>query len=158
MSKKVLSHVYHSGGFERMPHLVYYEGDISEFESDVKKLSVDNIRDNIVALGYLKRNIKAIYLSNPNLGFEESLVEISSETNYVCLYVEHNDEAKSDSGDSDAMVDDDFKEYGSDVDDKEAARIIKKKQKLDKDYIADLKALSDEGVEFISGGNVFDDI
>jgi len=29
---------------------------------------------------------------------------------------------------------------------------------LHKDHIADLEALRDEGVEFISGGNVFDDI
>jgi len=70
-----------------MPHLVYCEGDISEFECGAKKLSVDNIRDNIVALDYLKRNIKAIYLSKTNLGFEESLVAINSETkvNELCL-------------------------------------------------------------------------
>ncbi|KAJ8421623.1 hypothetical protein Cgig2_027017 [Carnegiea gigantea] len=139
MSKKVVLHVYHGGGFPRMPHLLSSEGDISEFECDAEKLSVDNIRDNIVPLGYSKRNIKAIYLSKPNLGFEESLVAINSDIEvnelcllssileYVCLYVKHNNETKSDSDDSDAMVDDDLNEYGLDVDDEEAARIIKKK-------------------------------
>ncbi|KAJ8434391.1 hypothetical protein Cgig2_014238 [Carnegiea gigantea] len=170
MSKKVVLHVSHGGGFQRLPYLVYCEGDISEFECDAKKRRVDNTRDNIVAMGYSKRNFKAIYLSKPNLGFEESLVAINNETEvnklrllssileYVCLYVEHNDETKSNSDDSDAMVDDDFNEYGSDVDDEEAARIIKNKQKLDKDHLADLEALRDEGVEFISGGNVFDGV
>jgi len=43
------------------------------------------------------------------------------------LYVEHDDETKLDSGDSDAMVNDDFNEYQSDVDDEEATRILKKK-------------------------------
>lgn len=170
ISKKVVLHVYHGGGFQRLHRLVYCEGDISEFECDAKKLSVDNIRDNIVALGYSKRNIKAIYLSKPNLGFDESLVAINTATEvnelrllssilkYVCLYVEHNDETRSDNDDSDAMVDDDFNEYGSDVDDEEAARIIKNKQKLDKDHLADLEALRDEGVEFISGANIFDGV
>ncbi|KAJ8420699.1 hypothetical protein Cgig2_011133 [Carnegiea gigantea] len=124
MSKKVVLHVYRGGGFPRMPHLLNSEGDISEFECDAEKLSVDNIRDNIVPLGYSKRNIKAIYLSKPNLGFEESLVAINSDIEvnelcllssileYVCLYVKHNNETKSDSDDSDAMVDDDLNEYG----------------------------------------------
>ena len=52
MSKKVVLHVYHGGGFQRMLHLVYYEENIHEFERDGTKLSVDNIRDNIVALSY----------------------------------------------------------------------------------------------------------
>ncbi|KAJ8421639.1 hypothetical protein Cgig2_000616 [Carnegiea gigantea] len=157
MSKKIVLHVYHGGGFQRMPHLVYCEGNISGFECDAKKLSIDSIRDNIVALGYSKRNIKALYLRKPNFSFDESLVAINSDTVYVCLYVEHNDDTKSDSNDSDAMVDNDFNEHGSYVDDEEAARIIKEKQKMDKDHRADLEALRDEGLEFISGGNVFYD-
>ncbi|KAJ8436694.1 hypothetical protein Cgig2_025524 [Carnegiea gigantea] len=161
MSKKVVLHVYPSGVLKGCPIWCIVR-EISVSLSDAKKLSVDNIR-NIVALGYSKRNIKAIYLSKPSLGFEESLVAINSGTEvkelcllslileYVCLYVRHNDETKSDSDNSDAMVDNDFNEYGSDVDDEEVARIIKNKQKLDKDHLVDLEALRDEGVKFISG-------
>ena len=61
MSKKVVLHVYHGDGFERMPYLVYCEGNISEYKCDAKMLSVDN---NIIALGCSWRNIKAIYLAS----------------------------------------------------------------------------------------------
>ena len=72
MSKKVVLHIHPSGGFQRMPHLVYCEGNVSEFECLAKKLSIDNIRSNIIALGCSKRNIKALYFSKPILAFEET--------------------------------------------------------------------------------------
>ena len=139
MSKKVVLHVSHGGGFQWMPHLVYCEGDINEFECDAKKVSVENIRDNIVALSHSERMIKQIYFSKPNLAFEESSLAINSDKKvnelcllsslleYVCLYVEYNNKTKSNSDDSDATVDNDYNECGSDVDDKVAVRIIKKK-------------------------------
>lgn len=74
------------------------------------------------------------------------------------MYVEHNDDTKSNSDDSEAILDDGYNEYGLYVDDEDATRIIKKKQKINKDHLADLQALKDKWVEFISGGNVFDDI
>jgi len=65
MSKKALLHVYHGGGFQRMPPLVYYEENISEFECECKMLNVNNIRANILALGYSGRMIKSLYLASP---------------------------------------------------------------------------------------------
>ena len=82
---------------------MYSQGNISEFECDAKKQSVDNFRDNIVTLAYSKRNIKVVSFSKPNLAFVESLVAINSETEVnklclsssilfvCCLFVEHND-------------------------------------------------------------------
>ncbi|KAJ8427390.1 hypothetical protein Cgig2_008806 [Carnegiea gigantea] len=132
-----------------MTHLVFCEGNISEFLCDTKKLSVDN----------------------PNLASEESLVGINGETEvdelrllslimeYIYWYVGHNDNTKLDIDDNDSMVDDDYNEYGSYFDNEEVARIIRKKnKKIDKDHLTDLEALRDERVEFIGGGNAFDDV
>jgi len=83
---------------------------------------------------------------------------LSSILKYVCLYVEHNNGTKSDGDDNESMVDDDYNDYGSDVDDEEVVRTIKHKQKMSKDHVADLEALRDEGAEFISGGNMFEDV
>ncbi|KAJ8437074.1 hypothetical protein Cgig2_002041 [Carnegiea gigantea] len=157
ISKKVVLHVYHGGGFQRMPYLVYCDGNISEFESDCKKLSVEDIRDNILALGYSDRMIKGIYFSKSNLAFEESLVAINSETvdelrllspilQYLYLYIEHNVDMASDYHDSHSTVDDNYDEYGLDFDDDEVVKIIKTKQKMEKDHLPDFEALKDEGV------------
>ena len=49
---RVLLRVCSNGDFQRMPHLLYCEENISEFECDCKKLIVNNIRDKILVLGY----------------------------------------------------------------------------------------------------------
>ena len=49
-------HVYHGGGSQRVPYLVYYEGEINEFEREPKKLSVDNILEIILLHGLFREN------------------------------------------------------------------------------------------------------
>ena len=77
---------------------------------------------------------------------------------HVCFYIEHNNNTKSDGDDNHSMANDDYNDYESDVDDEKVVRIIKHKQKMSKDHVTYLEALWDEGVGFISGGNVFEDV
>ncbi|KAJ8425338.1 hypothetical protein Cgig2_030497 [Carnegiea gigantea] len=79
---------------------------------------------------------------------------LSSILEYVCLYVEYSDDTKLDVDDNDSMVVDDYNEYRSDFDDEKVVKMINKKQKMEKDHLADLEALRDEAVEITSGDYV----
>ena len=96
--------IFHGGSFERVPHLLYIESEVSMVYLDPDYLSVEDLKENVVKLGYSEDRIKEIYLSRPNVPFEESLVPIQtdkevrevirlcSELEFVSIYVEHNDD------------------------------------------------------------------
>jgi len=46
---------------------------------DPDYMSVDDIKDGVVNLGYSKERIKEMYFSRPNVHFENSLVPIQSD-------------------------------------------------------------------------------
>ena len=172
-------HVHHGGCFQKVPHLVYGFGDMKKVERDFDYLSVRSIKGIIVELGYNAKTIKKIYFSKPELPFEDSLVSIESDEEvrelivlcksfeYVQLYVEHNDvhfiespsnDNESDDGHSDCMANDEYDEYGSDVEDEEVARVRGTKKKMHDDIVADLEGLRAENGENWEGSNAFDDI
>jgi len=172
-------HVHHGGCFQKVPHLVYGFGDMKKVERDSDYLSVRSIKGIIVELGYNAKTIKKIYFSKPELPFEDSLVSIESDEEvrelivlcksfeYVQLYVEHNDvhfiespsnDNESDDGHSDCMANDEYDEYGSDVEDEEVARVRGTKKKMHDDIVADLEGLRAENGENWEGSNAFDDI
>jgi len=87
-----------------VPHLLYTESEAFEVYIDPDYLSVEDIKDNVVNLGYSEDRIEEVYFSRPNVPFKESLVPIQidkevkevirvcSEHEFVCIYVEHNDD------------------------------------------------------------------
>jgi len=172
-------HVHHGGCFQKVPHLVYGLGEMKKVECDPDYLSVGNIKDIVIELGYTEKRIEKIYFSKPESPFEDSLVSIESDEQvcelmvlcksfeYVCLYVEHNDvqfvgspgnDNESNDGHSDCMVDDKYDEYGSDVEDEEFAWIRRKKKKMHGDMVADIDGLRVENGQNWVGSNAFDDI
>ncbi|KAJ8440440.1 hypothetical protein Cgig2_006493 [Carnegiea gigantea] len=171
-----LLHVHHGGYFQKVPHLVYGLGETKKVERDADYLSVGNIKGIVIELGYNARRIKKIYFSKPELPFEERLVSIERDEDvrelirlcksieYVNLYVEHNDEVdfvesnESNDDHSDCMVDYEYDEYGSDVEDEETARIREKKKKMHKEVLADLEGLRAENGEDWEQSNALDDI
>jgi len=71
---------------------------------DPDYFSVDDIKENVVNLGYFDDRIKELCFTMPNVPFEESLVPIQtnkkdsevirlcSEHEFVSIYVEHNND------------------------------------------------------------------
>ena len=67
-------------------------------------MSVNDIKERVVNLGYHEERIKEMYFSRPNVPFEDSLVPIDSdkqvreliklclESGSISIYVEHNDD------------------------------------------------------------------
>ena len=55
---------------------MYGLGEMKKVERDADYLSVGNIKEIVIELGYTERRIKKIYFSKPELPFEESLVSI----------------------------------------------------------------------------------
>ncbi|KAJ8443225.1 hypothetical protein Cgig2_017218 [Carnegiea gigantea] len=176
MLMMALLHVHHDGYFQKVPYLVYGLGETKKVERDADYLSIGNIKGIVIELGYNARRIKKIYFRKPELPFEESLVSIERDEDvrelvrlcksieYVNLYVEHNDEVdfvesnESNDDHSDCMVDYEYDEYGSDVEDEEIARIREKKKKMHKEVLADLEGLRAENGEDWEQSNALDDI
>ncbi|KAJ8436505.1 hypothetical protein Cgig2_003203 [Carnegiea gigantea] len=86
---------------------------------------------------------------------------------YVQLHVEHNDvhfiespsnDNESDDGHSDCMANDEYDEYGSDVEDEEVARVRGTKKKMHDDMVANVEGLGAENGENWKRSNAFDDI
>ena len=77
---------------------------------DPDYMSVDDIKEGVVNLGYFEESIKEMYFSRPNVPFEDSLVpskidkqireltKLCLESGSVSLYVEHNDDEVIDKG------------------------------------------------------------
>ncbi|KAJ8447245.1 hypothetical protein Cgig2_030476 [Carnegiea gigantea] len=164
MPVTVVLHMHHGGCFQKVPHLVYSFGEMKKVEHDSNYLSTGNIKGIVIELGYNVERIKKIYFSKLELPFEDSLVSIESDEE---LYVKHNDvhfiestsnDNESDDGYSDCMANNKYDEYGSDVKDKEVARVKGKKKKMHDDMVVDLERLRAENGENWEGSNAFDDI
>ncbi|KAJ8428262.1 hypothetical protein Cgig2_006833 [Carnegiea gigantea] len=180
MIATAILYMHHGGCFQKFPHLVYSLGQMKQVECDIDYLSVGNILDIVIGLGYIETRIKKIYFSKPELPFEDNLVSIENDekvhelivlcknSEYVCLYVEHNDEVnfvksatndnESDDGRSDYMADDEYDEYGSNIEEYEVARIRREKHKMYDEMVADLDGLRAENREHWEGSNAVADI
>ena len=73
---------------------------------DPDYMSVDDIKEKVVTLGFSKERIKEMYFSSPNALVEDGLLPIHSnkemrelinlwlEGDYMSIYIEHNDNEK----------------------------------------------------------------
>jgi len=58
-------HIFHGGLFNRVPHIRYIELEASEVYINPNYLSVHDIEDNVVNLGYSEDMIKSYILVGP---------------------------------------------------------------------------------------------
>ncbi|KAJ8436452.1 hypothetical protein Cgig2_030964 [Carnegiea gigantea] len=154
-------------------------GGDERVECDIDNLNVANILGIVIELEYTERRIKKICFSKLELPFEDSLVSIENDekvyklialcksSEYVCLYVEHNNEVnfvecgtndnEFDDGSHDYMDDDEYDEYGSDIEDEKFAQ-IKREKKMYHEMVADLDGLRAENRKNWEESNTLDDI
>ncbi|KAJ8443157.1 hypothetical protein Cgig2_005708 [Carnegiea gigantea] len=172
MSSKSLLLINHGGSFRRLPHFSYSGGPKSKFQCDPDHLSVDNIKDMILTLGYLKSTVKCIYFSRPNSPLEESIVSIksdkevhevirlSSSGQYLSLFVEHDkgDDKVEDGGDNGNMAEDNYANYGSDKDDEEGDQLRKKVRQIVQEFGAEIKAFEVENEEWRSSSQFIEGV
>jgi len=64
-------HVYHGRHFENEPFFLYAEGVFTDVKMYLDYMSVEDIKNGVVELGYTVKRLKTIYFRKPNVLFEE---------------------------------------------------------------------------------------
>jgi len=74
-------HVYHGDIFESESFFLYPKGKLIEMKMNLDYMSIEDIKDDVLELGYAEKRIKTIYLCRQDVLFEKSLVEIKNDDN-----------------------------------------------------------------------------
>ncbi|KAJ8424538.1 hypothetical protein Cgig2_021543 [Carnegiea gigantea] len=122
-----LLHMQHGGYFQKVPDLVYGLGDMKKVQRDVNYLSVRNIKGNHINL-YIEHNEEVDFVEFVNNGNE--------------LDGDHCDH----------IANNEYDEYGYDVDEEEG------KKKIQEEIVAYLEGLRAKNRGDWVGSNAFDNI
>jgi len=96
---------FHHGGLcIRTPNLIYIEGEMTSCYLDADKISVDDLKAEVVDMGYGEHRVRKLHLKKPNMIFEQALLPIENDEHvhyliellmnepFVSIYVEYEDE------------------------------------------------------------------